>query len=206
MTDQYVNIQGWMRDDLGLTGNRLFAYAIVWGFSQDGESLYRGGYRYLSSWVGCGINTIRSLMSSLVDDGLIIKEEELLEGKTRVNFRVNVERAKEQRGLQKLEGRPPKIGGDASKNWRGPIYKEGNKNMEYKEGVSRALGEPEFVPPTLQEVKDYVKSHDYHFDPIAFMAYYSNNGWTVRKGQRMKDWRIACVTFERMELKRGGSR
>ena len=35
--NSYITIQSWMREELGLSGNELMTYAIVYGFSQDGE-------------------------------------------------------------------------------------------------------------------------------------------------------------------------
>ena len=36
--DAFVTIQSFMRSELGLKGNELIAYALIYGFSQDGAS------------------------------------------------------------------------------------------------------------------------------------------------------------------------
>ena len=44
--DNYIAIQGFMVKELELTGNELIAYALVYGFSQDGESKFKGSLNY----------------------------------------------------------------------------------------------------------------------------------------------------------------
>lgn len=57
-----------------------------------------------------------------------------------------------------------------------------------------------FVPPTLAEVKDYIENvRRSPIDPVAFFAHYENNDWRLSSGRRMKDWRLAVVTWERRE-------
>ena len=36
--NNFYTVQGWMVTELGLRGNELAAYAIIYGFSQDGAS------------------------------------------------------------------------------------------------------------------------------------------------------------------------
>ena len=40
--EYYIHIQWWMAQRLKLSGNELLTYAIVYGFSQDGESAFLG--------------------------------------------------------------------------------------------------------------------------------------------------------------------
>lgn len=57
-----------------------------------------------------------------------------------------------------------------------------------------------FVPPTLAEVREYIeKVRRSPIDPVAFFAHYENNDWRLSSGRRMKDWRLAVVTWERRE-------
>jgi hypothetical protein len=62
-----------------------------------------------------------------------------------------------------------------------------------------------FAPPTLEEVRTYVAEKGYHFDPETFLAHHQNRDWRFKdgKGAKMKDWRLACVTFEKNEAKFG---
>jgi hypothetical protein len=54
-----------MVEELGLKGSELVAYALIYGFSQDGESWFTGSAQYVADW--CGIarrNAINVLQSS----------------------------------------------------------------------------------------------------------------------------------------------
>ena len=57
-----------------------------------------------------------------------------------------------------------------------------------------------FVPPTLAEVREYIeKVRRSPIDPVAFFAHYENNDWRLSSGRRMKDWRLAVVSWERRD-------
>lgn len=70
---RYITIQEWMLE-LGIGGNDLLAYALVWGFCQDGKSCFRGSYDYLIQWLGCSRRTVFDVLARLEDRGLIRKE------------------------------------------------------------------------------------------------------------------------------------
>lgn len=53
-----------------------------------------------------------------------------------------------------------------------------------------------FVPPTVEEVSEFVREQGFHFDAIAFVNFYESKGWLVGKN-KMKDWKAACRTWER---------
>ena len=55
--------------------------------------------------------------------------------------------------------------------------------------------ESRFVPPTLEEVKDYEAQKGYTFSAERFWGYYESNGWRVGKNP-MKSWHGACVTWQ----------
>nr|UVX56770.1 MAG: Replication initiator protein A (RepA) N-terminus [Bacteriophage sp.] len=69
----FIAIQGWMRTKLNLKGNELLIYALIYGFSQDGESRFKGSRKYIADWCGCSLNTVDRSISSLVDKGLLAK-------------------------------------------------------------------------------------------------------------------------------------
>lgn len=71
----YYTVQGWMISELGLKGNALAAYAIIYGFSQDGASEYSGSARYLCEWLGCSRSTVMEVLKKLTETGLLVKRE-----------------------------------------------------------------------------------------------------------------------------------
>lgn len=55
-----------------------------------------------------------------------------------------------------------------------------------------------FHKPTLDEVREYIKQKGYSFSAEQFYAYYESNGWKVGRNP-MKDWKMACVTWQAKE-------
>lgn len=71
--NNFIAIQGWMRTKLNLKGNELLIYALIYGFSQDGESRFKGSRKYIADWCGCSLNTVDRALSSLVNKGYLAK-------------------------------------------------------------------------------------------------------------------------------------
>lgn len=74
-SNNYVTIQGWMRTELELSGIELIIYAVIYGFSQDGESRFTGAASYLADWCGCSRQTVINNLKTLLNKGLIVKYE-----------------------------------------------------------------------------------------------------------------------------------
>ena len=72
----HVVLHGWFITELGLKGNELLVYAIIYGFCQDGENKFEGGLRYLVDWTSSSKSTVMRSLKTLEDRGLIEKEEE----------------------------------------------------------------------------------------------------------------------------------
>ena len=55
-----------------------------------------------------------------------------------------------------------------------------------------------FIPPTVDEVRDYCLERGNGIDPQRFIDHYTSNGWMVGKN-KMKDWKAAVRTWEQRE-------
>ena len=66
-----------------------------------------------------------------------------------------------------------------------------NTKTKKKENALRA-----FVVPSVEEVRAYLAEKGYGFDPESFVAFYASKGWKVGTVP-MKDWRAACVTWQK---------
>ena len=71
----YITIQSWMITELDLKGTELIVYATIFGFSQDGESRFKGSRQYLAEWCNGTIRSVQTALNSLVEKGLIQKFE-----------------------------------------------------------------------------------------------------------------------------------
>lgn len=70
----YIVIQGWMLA-LPLTASELLAYALIWGYSQDGESDYHGSVTHLAEWCRVGRRQALDILRHLVELGWVTKKE-----------------------------------------------------------------------------------------------------------------------------------
>ena len=68
--------------------------------------------------------------------------------------------------------------------------KSKNKNKEQEK-------ENRFTPPTTDEVAEYCKTRGNGIDAEYFIAYYANRDWKLSNGRKMKDWKLAIVTWEK---------
>lgn len=58
-----------------------------------------------------------------------------------------------------------------------------------------------FVPPAVEEVREYCMERQNGIDAHRFVDYYSSNGWMVGK-TKMKDWKAAVRNWEQREQPR----
>lgn len=81
LTDEnFINIQGWMITKLQLSGNELICYALIYGFSQDGESIFKGSSKYICDWLNVSKPTVFNILKKLCEKGLIQKIEKEVNG------------------------------------------------------------------------------------------------------------------------------
>lgn len=73
--NNFVAIQGWMITKLGLKGNALIVYAIIYGFSQDGRTHFTGSLQYLADWTSTTKPGVHKILRSLVNKGFIRKRQ-----------------------------------------------------------------------------------------------------------------------------------
>jgi hypothetical protein len=88
--ENYIVIQGWMVNELGLSGNELLCYALIYGFSQDGESCFKGSRKYIAQLLGVSsLNTVDKILANLIEKSLLIKESNTVNGVTFNSYKAN---------------------------------------------------------------------------------------------------------------------
>ncbi len=78
--ENYYVVQGWMRNLLGLRGNALDIYAIIYGFSQVSHQEFTASINYLCEWLGASRPTVINTLKDLVDKGYLTKESSEING------------------------------------------------------------------------------------------------------------------------------
>lgn len=89
--ENYYQIQGFMINRLGLKGISLSVYAIIYGFTQDGETEFKGSLQYLCDFCG-GVSkpTIIKALKELVESGYLLRREEIINGVQFNRYKVNL--------------------------------------------------------------------------------------------------------------------
>ena len=133
--ENYITIQGWMINELGLKGNSLIIYATIYGFSQTNNCEFTGSANYLAEWCGCSRQTVMTTLNKLVADDLIIKSEEFRNNVKFCSYSVNLTRCKKslQGDVKKFDrGMSKNLTGGCQNSLHNNIDKNNrNKNIEY---------------------------------------------------------------------------
>ena len=131
--EYYIHIQWWMAQRLKLSGNELLTYAIVYGFSQDGESAFLGSSKYVSYALRVSRPTAIKALDSLTSKGLIIKTQEKINDVVFNRYKANLQVIKDF-------DRPYKesLHGGSKESLQGG-YKETLHSNKYKELNNKEL-------------------------------------------------------------------
>lgn len=72
-----------------------------------------------------------------------------------------------------------------------------NSTLKEQESLlknNRVIGK--FVPPEVEEVRNYIREHKYSVDPEQFVDFYESKGWMIGKN-KMRSWQAAVRTWSR---------
>lgn len=188
----YVNIQAFMVNELHLSGNELIIYAVIYGFSQDGDSWFTGSRSYLAEWCQASKSTVSRNLEKLCQQGLIEKRTRIESGVTLNDYRA-------VGGTQNEQGVYPKCVGGVPKMNRGGVPKMSTHNIDIntKENkLEEKSARARFTPPSVEEVAAYCQERGNKVDPETFIDFYTAKGWKVGS-QPMKDWKAAVRTWEK---------
>ena len=146
----YITIQGWMINELSLSGNEVICYAIIYGFSQDGQSEFGGSLSYIAESLGITKENARKVVSRLVEGGFIIKRDiEVTKGIKVCKYKVNTDMIPELTA--------------ASKQSRGGTKTTPDNNIDNnrKEEIDKSISKKEMAQELINlwnnETKDFPK-------------------------------------------------
>lgn len=191
----YICVEGWMRSQLGLKGNELLIYAIIYGFSQAESQVYSGTAGYLAEWTGQSKRNVMRELASLTEKGLLIKGEKIINGVKFTEYRCADEMPW---GMTNCHGGDDKMSHYKIINNIQEEKESNNINVITKEKVTEEPKKKGFIKPSLEEVQAYIKEKGFIVNAETFVDYYESNGWKVGKNP-MKDWNAAVRTWEQKE-------
>lgn len=201
--ENYIHIPGWAVTRLGLKGNELLVYSIIYGFSQDGETRFTGGLQYLADWTNSTKQSCIKCLKSLVEKGYIIKHEKIVNGVKFCDYQAVkpksiVVNKVEQGSKQSLTGSKQSLTGGIKQSL--PNILDNNildNNIDSNIGDNNTPEKKErFKAPTVEEVQEYCTERGNNIDAQHFIDYYSARGWMLGKNH-IKDWKACIRTWER---------
>lgn len=214
--DNFFVTHGWMRTELNLSGTELSLYAILYGFSQDGESQYSGSIPYLSEWLGVSRVTIHNSINSLMKKGLVKRHKDTPDHSCYQAFRCpqNLQVDGQSSGdgvLKNLTGDVKNLNRGCKnskqgvlKNLTGGVKNLNTDNIEdtiekkIVDTIERGGKAPK-APPSYEEVVEYIREHHPGVSPEKFYSYYEARGWHLGGGQKVKNWKALARNWASRE-------
>lgn len=71
----FYTVHRFMIDLLKLSGSKLLIFALIYSFSNDGKSEFRGSREYISMSTGVSLRTVDTVLSELCKKGFIIRSD-----------------------------------------------------------------------------------------------------------------------------------
>lgn len=132
--NNHIVIDGWMINKLNLKGNELIVYALIYGFSQDGESEFYGSRSYIAEWCNSSLPTVDKSLNDLVGKEYILKRTEIINNVTFNRYKVNLEVVnKLYRGSKETLGGSKETLGGSKETLHNNIEYNIEDNIDYKE-------------------------------------------------------------------------
>lgn len=224
--DSYIHVNAFMVTELGLKGNELLAYAIIYGFSQDGEGEYRGGISYLCEWLGASKPTVINALKSLTEKGYIEKNENTV-NKVKFNSykavlplteKGDTDEESDEKIADETPAKETDKGGKeilpgVKKLYRGgkkilpvevkKLYQGGKKILPNNKDNNIYInniytrGDNRESPPSLEDIKKYADEIGAVIDPCTFYEHYQSKDWKINGAAF--DWRTKFRRWDREE-------
>jgi predicted transcriptional regulator len=223
--DNYITVPGFAIVELGLSGNELLCYSLIYGFTQDKETEFRGSLNYVASALNVTKQNAKKIIDRLIDRGLIEKREMFFSGVKFCHYVAN------RYGVAEIAtGRVQNNNGGVAEIATGGVAKTAtnidNKDNSIdkiedtadgglfptepvKEQESKQRGTTEtlclFVNSKFNRYEDFAacfatKPEFANVD----IAYYYNAvaDWSAQKGKKMKDWIATARNFMRSDIEK----
>lgn len=78
-----------------------------------------------------------------------------------------------------------------------------------KDSINREGGTPrqqrkEFIPPTIEEIREFCRQRGSPVDPNRFYDFFESGNWIDTKGNKVRNWKQKLISWERREVERNG--
>lgn len=157
----------------------------------------KGVYAYLCSFSGRGIDAFPSRQK--ICDDLKISNDSLgkyLKGLTNSGY-ISITQSKNETKFGNniytinLEKPCRKFSvSEKSDTNNNNILNNNNNNIYLKENKPKKQG---FIPPTVEEIRQYCRERNNNVDAQRFFDYYSSNDWKDNQGKQVKNWKQKII-------------
>lgn len=87
----YITILAPMVSKLNLSGNNLIVFALIHGFTKDGEHEFTGSIDYISKWANISKQSVILTLKALTDAGYLNKKDDVINGVKFCRYTTNYE-------------------------------------------------------------------------------------------------------------------
>jgi len=192
--DNYTCIDNQVFKDHSLSMKAKGLLAQIYSLPENWEYSVRG----LSALFSDGREAVNNALQELIDHGYIVRTQKTNQFGKFDGYEYDIYETPQT----KVAGNPFTENPSTEK----PIT-ENSTQLNTKESNTKELNtngmdiydkpkSKRFVPPTIEEVRDYCRERNNLVDPEKFIDYYSSNGWMVGK-HKMVDWKAAVRTWEK---------
>lgn len=169
----YLTIQGWMYN-LGLSNiSEIVAYAIIYGYSQDGSSEFAGSLSYIQELLVCTRPTAIKIVKSLEDKELIIKRQMEINGVTFNRYIANIEVVKKFYYQSNCFTEGSKNSLPQYNNNKEKVIINNNPKEDRNKGLDLSFVKAEFLP-IMEEWLAYKKERKQSYTQRGVVQCYNN--------------------------------
>ena len=225
--DNYITVPGFAIVELGLSGNELLCYSLIYGFTQDKETEFRGSLNYVASALNVTKQNAKKIIDRLIERGLVEKREMYFSGVKFCHYVAN------RHGVaETATGRCRNNNGGVAETATGGVI-ESAPNITNKDNIldnnidNSASGglfsDADFETVTvtrprrtsepaacLFENSRFVDFEKFaaefkgpEFENVDIVYYYhAVADWSAQKGKKMKDWIATARNFIRGDMEK----
>ena len=84
--NRFIVVMGWMMTSLGLSGNDLLCYALIYGYSQDRQGAYFGSLSHTAETLNISRRAAVDVLERLVTRGVIKRKHVVMDGVQRCMY------------------------------------------------------------------------------------------------------------------------
>lgn len=74
-------------------------------------------------------------------------------------------------------------------------------NNDNNDNNDKNIYKKKFIPPTLEEIKEYAKQKNMTLNPEEFYNYFTEGNWIDSKGNKVKNWKQKMLTWNNYKQK-----